>query len=168
MAEIEAIDDEKEKRRRKKLIKRMESAYTFEEYVKILEKYPSIVKNTISELKNPVKVRDTGARYNRKRKQQNCATSLIAVIKDDIGSSLERQYMAPGDYVEGYENLFGYFLIRFFSKEDWSSKDSFTKEMHNATVIILTTLMSGSLDKDFREEIISNINKIWAVFKTAL
>ena len=168
MDETEKIEDEKEKKRRMKLINRMMSAYTFDEYIKVLEKYPSIVKNTISELKKPEMIKNTGARYNQKRQRQGCATSLIAIVRDDVENSLERQYMAPGDYVEGYENLFAYFILRFFSKEDWSSKDSFTKEMHNATTIILTTLMAGQLDKDFREEVISNINKIWALFKVAM
>lgn len=167
-SELENVEDLKERKRREKLISRMRSGYTFDAFIEVLEKYPSIVKNTLIELKRPQMIKDTGSRYNAKRLKCECVSSLIPVIRDDTDKSLERLYMAPGDYVEGYENLFGYFAVRFFSKEDWTSRDVFTKEMHNSMVIILTNLIEGNLDKEFREEVLANISKVWAIFKKSM
>lgn len=164
-AELDKIENELERKKREKMLTRMKSAYTFDEEIAVLERYPSIVKSMLGEINKPDKIKDIGIKYGIKRKQKDCFSTLFSIINDDSSKSLERQYMAPDNYVAGYENFFGLFLVRFFSKEDWSSPNAFTKEMHNATIVILNSLMAGTLNKEFRDELIGNINKVWAIFK---
>lgn len=161
------MDDEFEKSNRLKLLDRMESGYTFQAMIDVLERYPKVARSTIDDMKNAEKVKEVGKRYVTKLHQRNVVSTLYGTIFDDISKSIETQFLCKEDYVEGYENLFAFYLIRFFSKEDWSPK-SYTKEMHNACSIILNNLLSGNLDKELRDEVVANITKIWRKFKEVL
>lgn len=166
--EADAMEDCEAKTKRLKLLSVMENAYTFRALLDTIDRYPSIVANTIADIGKPENVKETGARYQKKLQQGRVASTLYSTINDDINKSLEKQFLCSDDYVEGYENLFAFCLIRFFSREDWVSKTAYTKEMHNATVIVLTSMLSGNLDREFRDEVAANISKVWKKFKDYL
>ena len=166
--EAYALEDGDAKSKRLKLLSVMENAYTFQALLDVIERHPSIVANTIMDIGKPENVKETGARYQKKLQQGRVASTLYSTINDDVNKSLEKQFLCQDDYVEGYENLFAFCLIRFFSREDWSSKTAYTKEMHNATVIVLTSMLSGNLNHEFRDEVATNIAKVWKRFKDYL
>lgn len=164
--ELDAITDPVKRKQREKLLSNMESGYTFKELIDTLNRYPSIIPNTIRELnRTPNLIVYTGDRYRTKLKQQKCVSTLFGTIDDSLVKSIEKQFLTTDQYDEGYENLFAYSLIRFFSRGDWTSPTEYMKEMHNATVIVLTNLVAGRLNPEFRDEVVANIAKVWELFR---
>ena len=83
-------------------------------------------------------------------------------MKDDIEKSLEAVFLPKEDYAQGYENLFIFGLIRFFSKEDWNNP--VTKKLHNATVTLLTNLQKHTLPQDVEDTIVESMKKVWEYY----
>ena len=166
--EMEAMaDDDPEKEEKRRMLNRLRSSYTFADMLDVLEKYPSIVNNTIKDIENPVRVKEIGQRYAAKLKQGDTFSKLYGTVRDDLDKSIERQFLHKDDYIAGKENLFAFFLIRYFSMETWTedSSDNYTRQLHNATCIVLNNLVDGTLDTDFRDEVVGNIKKVWEKFK---
>lgn len=157
-----AIEDETMRKKELKECAAMRSAYTFESYIAVLEQYKSIAENSIKDINNMEQVAKVGAAYRKKLKLSGTYSNLFGMIHNDINNSLEAMFLPKDDYAEGYENLFAFGLIRFFSKENWD--DPITKQVHNATVILLTNLQKKTLPEDTSESIIAGIRKVWEYF----
>lgn len=149
----------------KKRADKIELGYTFDIVKDTIRSIPKLVKNAMSDYSSERRVTNIGERYNRKRYDANTATTLAAYITDDNKDSIEAQYLTKDEYVEGYENFFVFFLIRWYSSQPWKDKDCYTKDMHNTTALVLRVLMANNLNEEFRDEVIKNIAEVWALFK---
>lgn len=164
-AEMEAMEDGAEKEARRTLLTRLQSSYTFADLLDVLDRHPSVAANAMKDMVTPTRVKAVGKQYADKLKQGNTFSKLYGVIQDDIDKSIEKQFLHEDDYLAGKENFFGFFLIRFFGMESWTDESAHIREMHNATCIVLNNLMNGTLDKEFRDEVVDNIKKVWAKVK---
>lgn len=161
----EKDDADPEKKKEERLLIALRSSYTFEEALATIEKHPSIVNSTMGDMENPNRVKEVGQRYGAKLKQGNNVSKLHGILSDDPEQSIERQFLHEDDYIAGKENLFGFFLIRYFSMKTWTDDSEHARESHNATCIVLNNLVAGKLDSEFRDEVVENIKKVWAKFK---
>ena len=164
----EKDDADPEKKKEERLLIALRSSYTFEEALATIEKHPSIVNSTMGDMENPNQVKEVGQRYGAKLKQGNNVSKLHGILSDDPEQSIERQFLHEDDYIAGKENLFGFFLIRYFSMKTWTDDSEHARESHNATCIVLNNLVAGKLDSAFRDEVVENIKKVWAKFKGAV
>lgn len=165
--EMEALpDDDPEKKERRNLLSRLKSSYTFADLIAVMEKYPSVVKSAFRDVDNAERIKEIGKRYATKLKQGNTFSKLYGIFQDDISKSIEKQFLHEDDYVAGRENFFAFFLVRFFATETWTKGSTdCTRELHNATCIVLNNLLAGTLDTEFRDEVVANIKTVWKKFK---
>lgn len=144
-------------------VKWIESAYTMEVLNETLDKYPSIIKHTLDDIKVDGRVRDIGKRYHAKLASSGLTSSLVPFMNDDVKESLEYRILTPQQYVPGQENLFIFSLIRFFAHESWTGT-SRAKKLHSSFIIMLQKLMTGKMDESVKEMVTTNIAKYLARF----
>lgn len=144
-------------------VKWITSAYTMEVLNETLDKYPSIINHTLSDIKVEGKVRDIGKRYHAKLASSGLTSSLVPFMNDDVKESLEYRILTPQQYVPGQENLFIFSLIRFFAHESWTGT-SRAKKLHSSFIIMLQKLMTGKMDESVKEMVTTNIAKYLARF----
>lgn len=140
----------------------LRSSYTFDTYIEALKRYKSIPVNTTKDICNDMQVKFVGERYRKKLESSHTYSTLFGIVKDDIEKSLEAVFLPKEDYAQGYENLFIFGLIRFFSEEDWNNP--VTKKLHNATVTLLTNLQKHTLPQDVEDTIVESMKKVWEYY----
>lgn len=152
--------DQKEIDRVVKLTKYMESAYTMDVYRENLEKYPSVITNTIKDLNNESRVESIGKRYMDKLKSQKLHAHLIKFASSEKQKSFEELHLPNGTYE--YPDLFVFSLIRFFSMADWS--DVNIRRMHATTYIVLDNIYNDNIDFGVRKNVKDSIIEYLALF----
>lgn len=152
--------DQKEIDRVVTLTKYMESAYTMDVYRENLEKYPSVITNTIKDLNNETRVESIGKRYMDKLASQKLHAHLVKFASSEKQKSFEELHLPNGTYE--YPDLFVFSLIRFFSMADWS--DVNIRRMHATTYIVLDNIYNDNIDFGVRKNVKDSIIEYLAVF----
>lgn len=136
-------------------------AYDLKPYRETLIKYPTVISHTLEDIRSPRRIKEISARYHEKLGKAGCSVSLVAYINDDIKKSFEYRNLPKGSYMEGYENLFIFSLIRYFSMEHWDSKNL---KMHNATINALHKMNTDKLGDDLKQSMRTAIIEYLALF----
>lgn len=123
-------------------------AYDLKPFKEVLIKYPSVIRHTLEDVRIGRRIKDISSRYHEKLAKAGCNISLIAYVSDDITKSFEYLNLPKGSYDEGYENLFVFSLIRYFSMEHWDAK---VLKMHNATINSLHKMNTGQLGDELKQ-----------------
>lgn len=152
--------DQKEIDRVVTLTKYMESAYTMDVYRENLEKYPSVIQNTLKDLNKESRVESIGKRYMDKLKSQKLHAHLIKFASSEKQKSFEELHLPNGTYE--YPDLFVFSLIRFFSMADWS--DVNIRRMHATTYIVLDNIYNDNMDFGVRKNVKDSIIEYLALF----
>lgn len=142
----------------------IESGLTFSEIIKVYEEHPSILENTLKDSMSEHFLFGIGKQYKVALKKAHTNTSLITFLTESPKTSFEAMYLPKNAYREGYEGLFIFSLIRFFSKQYWSSN---VKKMHISIVVILQRFIKDEMDDATKDAYIENItnylNKFYEV-----
>jgi hypothetical protein len=144
----------------------IESAYTFSVFKDIIERYPSIIKNTLNDFTKEVKIIDVANRYKAKLASNKVHSTLIDFVNTDPMKTVEGLLLTKGQYREGYEDLFVFSVIRFFAMEDW--KDGYTKKLHSSLMLALRKLKDNELQTETKELMISSMTDYLAVLYTGI
>lgn len=139
-------------------------AFTLEDAEHILKTIPKVIRSTIDEYKSNSGITRVGQRYGKKRDDTKTASTLTASIMDDTSKSIEARFLNPTQYVEGYENLFVFYLIKYYGQQSWTDPASYTREQHNAVVMLLRALLEDKLAQEVRDEFVTNIARVWSYF----
>lgn len=129
-------------------------AYDLKPFKSVLVKYPSVIRHTLEDIQTARRIKEISTRYHEKLGKAGCSISLIAYINDDITKSFEYRNLPKGTYEAGYENLFVFSLIRYFSMEHWDAK---VLKMHNATVNSLYKLDTGNIGDELKAQMRESI-----------
>lgn len=137
------------------------SGFDFNKQLETFQEHPSIIRNTIKDMKNQDTIFSLGKRYKAALKKNQTFASLISFISDTAASSFEEMYLPKEVYKEGYENLFLFSIIRYFAMDYWTEN---TKQMHAMTISLLQQLVEGKLPGDLKEQFINNIENYLKTF----
>lgn len=135
----------------------IESAYTMDVLNETLDKYPSIVKHTLEDMKSSRRIKEIGTRYTEKLRRNGINVSLYPMLSTKEDKSVEYICLRPGQYKPGMENLFVFSCIRYFAMETWISHSSVAK-FHASLIVVLRKLKDNSLPDDVKEMVMSNIS----------
>lgn len=146
----------------------LEKAFTLEDIKNFLRTIPKAVENTIWGYKHPTEIRRIGEMYGKQKQATETMSTLSSSITDDHSQSIEAKYLNHEQYVEGYENLFAFTLIRYYSRQKWKEKTTFVRDQHNAVCILLRALLDGSMTKEVRDAFLKNVIEVWSFFLPVL
>ena len=156
--EANALENEVQKNSILKMLKYIESGYTFELIKEPYIKYPNAAYNAFSDFSNSVRSRDIIDRYREKCKKVNSTPSLITLYKvDDM--SFEERFLLPEEYKEA--GLFIYTLVRFFSM---ATPDDNFKRLHSTVCVMLNKLIKDDMAdivKDRYLDAVKTVEKIY-------
>ena len=141
----------------KKLINELdyiESGFTFQKIMETYDEIPSIVKNTLKDMRNPEKIQSIGKKYHTTLNNAGSYASLIVFISNSPDTSFEEMYLPPDKYRAGYENLFMFSLIRYFSMSYWNAD---VVRMHSVIITTLQRFISNEMPEDMKEQYVNNI-----------
>ena len=142
----------------------IESGLTFSEILRVYEKKPSIIENTLKDAQTGHFLYSIGEHYKSAIKKARTNASLITFVTETPNTSFEAMYLPKEMYRQGYEGLFVFSLIRYFAKQYWSPN---VKKMHTSIIIIMQRFIKDEMDDDTRDKYIENIcnylNKFYEV-----
>lgn len=153
--QIEASDNPNKETALKEL-NFIESGITFSEVFNVYDKHPSIIEHTLMDMEKEDFLFSIGKQYKVCIKNARTNASLISFISESPENSFEAIYLPKGMYREGYEGLFIFSLIRFFSKQYWSSN---VKKMHLSIILILQRFIEDEMDDATKDVYVANIKK---------
>lgn len=137
----------------------IESAYTFDEVKKVIDRYNTIPANTLKEFTNPVRSKDIIKNYERKVKTHKTTPVLTALYKM---MSFEKKFLKPSQYEPEMEGLFLFTLIRYFSMSNFNDCD---KKMHSAMCVTFKNLYEGKLADSSQELVLKNAAEYLELYK---
>ena len=132
----------------------IESGITFSEVLKVYDKHPSIIGHTLMDMEKEHFLYGIGKQYRVCIKKARTNSSLISFLTETPQTSFEAMYLPKTMYREGYEGLFIFSLIRFFSKQYWSSN---IKKLHIFIILMLQRFIKDEMDDTMRDVYIANI-----------
>lgn len=141
-----------------KATKYIKSGYTLEVFNESLDKYPSVARHTVEELINKKGIDTVGQRYLKKLRANEIKVSLIPLISNPENNvlSIEKSVMIKDDeYI--MEDLFIYSIIRYFSMANWD--DANIKRAHASIALVMKRLISGELDADVKNDVLTAMTK---------
>lgn len=146
----------------------IESGYTYQCIKRLAIDHPTIVKNTVNDMKVEGRIKELGDRYRAKLKTAKASGNLFPFLSrdGDVSTSLEFQVLKPDDYQPGTEDLFMFILIRYFAMESWAYDDA-VRAFHSASMIVLSKLVTGKLPEDVKERVIVNIKEVLKPYQDA-
>ena len=160
---VDKIDDSKEKKKLLNEIKYIESGFTLEVFNEKLDKFPTMIKHTLEDIKNMKRVSEIGGIYKRKLGSNKVVANLFIFVEDDIKKSFEATMLLPEDYPAGMENLFVFSLIRFFAMQDWNNY--LIRKLHSSIIMTLKKLKEDEFEEEVRENVLTAIKNYLARFK---
>ena len=131
------------------------SGFNFSRQIELFRKNPSIAKHTLEDFHDTDRITDFGARYRRTLNKGKTAATLIALITNSPDTSIEAEFLPPTKYKPGYENLFLFSLIRYFTMEYW---DQNVRVMHAMTIALLQQFVDDELPEDLKSAYMENIS----------
>lgn len=162
---LNLMEEGRDKRHMTKLVKYLESGFTFEVFADVIKKYPTVAPKCISELKNEQNIKNIGARYGAKLKTNKIPVSLIGFASDitEGRKSLEELLLIRGEqYI--IPDLFIYSLIRFFAMEDWN--DGYVRKLHASVSLTLKKLLNNEFTEEVKNDVINSMVDYLKLFPT--
>lgn len=165
---LKDITDERELKRRKTIIKYIESGWTFDIINEILDKYPNVPKNLLRDMHNDTMIKNISDRYMKKLRDNKCNISLNHFVSAPTvkRKSIEMTLLNPDQYDKSHEDLFIFMLIRFFAMADWHNKD--IGRAHTSISVSLKRAMANEYPEDMQKLVVDNIAKMVARIEEAV
>ena len=140
----------------------IESGYNMDIYNEVLDKYPSVAKNTVDELVSTRGIDVVGKRYMKKLADNKVKVSLIPLIsnKPEVLSVEETVLIKDYEYI--LPDLFIYSVIRFYSRADW---DDNIKKAHASIALVMKRLLNNELEEEVKQDVLAAIVKYLARYK---
>ena len=142
-----------------KTIMGVESAYNFKMIFDTLEKYESIVRNTVDDFKRESRITDIGKRYANNLAKTKTSVNLITFLPRSKNTKSIEAAIVPKFYRAGTEDLLVFIFIRYFSNN--GNLDTVEgKKFHAALYHMLYQLMNNQLSDENRDYVIEYIKKL--------
>ncbi|MCM1218306.1 MAG: hypothetical protein NC548_27790 [Lachnospiraceae bacterium] len=140
----------------------IESAYNFSMVFETLEKYPSVVRNTLEDFKRESRITNIGERYGNVVKKSNTSVNLITFLPRSKDVKTIEQLALSKFYRPGTDDLFIFILIRWFAMNGMD--DIASKKFHAALYHVLYQLTSNQISDAVYDMVLENMKKLLTVF----
>lgn len=140
----------------------IQSAYNFSMIFETLEKYPSVIRNTLEDFKRESRIKEIGAKYGAILAKSNTSVNLVTFLpRNKDSKSIEQQALAKF-YRAGTEDLFIFIMIRWFSMNRLETVK--VKKFHAALYLVIYQLMNNQLPDDAYDMVMESAQKLLAIF----
>lgn len=157
--------DSKDKTLALKRLDALKNAFTLDDIKALVNGNRKVVSNAVFDYDHESCLKRIGARYAEQKTKTNTGSALYSSIADDHSQSIEAKFLNPTEYTAGYENLFAFFLLRYYAQKNWKEEGSFIRDQHNAACTLLRALLEGRMVPEVRDEFVSNIREVWKVLR---
>lgn len=142
-----------------KTIVGVESAYNFKMVFDVLEKYKSIVGNTVEDFKRESRITEIGKKYATNLSRTKTSVNLITFLPRTKDTKSIESAIVPRFYRAGTEDLLIFIFIRYFSVNG-NLETIEGKKFHAALYHMLYQLMNNQLSDVNRDYVIDHIKKL--------